>query len=86
MDAVIFEETRIFDMVDVTDSRSRLDVRAADEQRLAPFSAPEEGPHTRRARADEQQISWADLMTASGHSHGRHWAVFRGRRQTGTAT
>ena len=22
-------------------------------------------------------------MTASGHLHGRHWAVFRGRRQTG---
>ena len=30
VDAVIAEETRIFDMVDAADTRARLDVRAAD--------------------------------------------------------
>ena len=36
VDAVIAEETRIFDMIDTVDNRARLDVRAAD---LADLSA-----------------------------------------------
>ena len=35
MDAVIAEEARIFDMVDATDTRARLDVRAADLEGLS---------------------------------------------------
>jgi conjugative relaxase-like TrwC/TraI family protein len=35
VDAVIAEETRIFDMIDAVDNRARLDVRAADLARLS---------------------------------------------------
>jgi len=39
VDAVIAEETRIFDMVDETDTRARLDVRTADLDDLSPDQA-----------------------------------------------